>query len=102
MSKRIYPSAAEKQRAYRERLRSNDPAPTPSQPQPKRRSRPERLTALEAAARDLADEYQQWLDGIPENLAGGTMADELRQVVAQLEAVAADLGAIEPPRVGRH
>lgn len=102
MSKRIYQSAAEKQRAYRERLRSQGATPTAPKPvKPQRRSRPERLAAIETAVRDLVDEYQAWLDGIPENLAGGSLADDLRETIRQLETVADDLMAVEPPRVGR-
>lgn len=100
MSKRIHQTSAEKQKAYRDRLRANGPT-LPAAPKPKRQSRPQRLQALEAAVRSLADEYQQWLDGIPENLTGGPLADNLREVVSQLEAVSDDLAAIDPPRVGR-
>ncbi len=99
MSKRIHQTAAEKQKAYRDRLRANGPIlPAPKPAKPKRQSRPKRLEALETAVRALTDEYQQWLDGIPENLAGGTLADDLRETIRQLEAVADNLGVIDPPK----
>ena len=101
MTRRIYANAAEKQRAYRERHRDgHGPAPS-SRPKPRRKSRPERLEYLESEIRTLAEEYQDWLGAMPENLTEGRIAEELQEVIDQLQAIADDLAAIEPPRIGR-
>lgn len=52
-----------------------------------RLSRPARIHDLEAATRELAEEYQAWLDALPENLAEGEMADQLTEIIAQLEEI---------------
>lgn len=33
----------------------------------------------------LRDELQEWLDGMPENLQGGTKADQLQEAIDALE-----------------
>lgn len=68
-----------------------------------RRSRPARIRELEAATRDLIDEYGDWLCALPDNLAMGAMADHLIDTMTQLVNVAETLAciAIDPPRVGR-
>ncbi len=65
-----------------------------------RLSRPARIADLEAATRELADEYQRWLDALPENLADGEAGDHLSAAIEQLEEIADALAAIEPPVVG--
>ena len=40
---------------------------------------------------DLRDELQGWLDSIPENLRGGTKADDLQSAIDDLESVIASL-----------
>ena len=65
-----------------------------------RLSRPARIADLGAAARELADDYQRWLDALPENLAEAGMGDDLSTAIEQLEEIAEALAAIEPPRVG--
>ena len=100
MSHRKYKDAAERQRAYRERLKAGErPTSPPAKPaKPKRQSRPQRLAAIEEAVRDLAGEYQSWLENLPENLTGSALADDLQETVRQLEAIADDLAAVDPPR----
>lgn len=65
-----------------------------------RLSRPARIADLEAAAMELAEEYQRWLDALPENLADGEMGAHLTETIEQLEEIAEALAAISPPRVG--
>jgi hypothetical protein len=103
MSKRIYASAAEKQKAYRERLNSRtEPQRTAfSKPATRRLSRPQRLQRIEDGVRTLAEEYASWLSALPENLAGSAAAEQLEVTIGQLESIADDLAAIEPPRIGR-
>lgn len=102
MSKRIYASAAEKQKAYRERLSAQTEPGTPVlKPATRRLSRPQRLQRIEDSVRTLAEEYTSWLSALPENLAGSQAAEQLELTIGQLEAIADDLAAIEPPRIGR-
>lgn len=61
-------------------------------------SRPVRLVALEQSLRVLMDEYQGWLDSLPESLEGSSQAERLRDTLEQLEAAADLLSGIEPPR----
>lgn len=100
MSKRLYHSAAEKQRAYRERLRQSPPPAMPK-PKPRRRTRPQRLLDLESATRELAEEYQDWLDAMPQSLSESNLAGELQEVIDQLQDIADELAAIEAPRIGK-
>jgi len=71
--------------------------PTPSR---RRLSRPARIADLEEATRELAGEYQAWLDELPENLAEAEIADQLTETIEQLEAIADGFGAVVPPTVG--
>jgi hypothetical protein len=99
MSRKLYSSDAERQKAYRERKRL--PVLPRQKPPPPRPSRPARLRLLAAEVDALRGEYQRWLDRIPPNLAEGTAAMQLQEVVAQLEEVGALLDAVAPPAVGR-
>lgn len=65
-----------------------------------RLSRPARIHDLEAATRELADEYQSWLDALPENLAEAEIAGELSATIEQLEEIADGFAAIDPPVIG--
>lgn len=65
-----------------------------------RLSRPARIHDLEAATRELAVEYQGWLDALPENMAEGEMADNLYQTIEQLEEIAEAFTSIDPPVIG--
>ena len=56
---------------------------------PKKQSRPERWSAAASDASDalqrlvsLQEEYQEWRDNLPENLASGTLAEKLDEVCA--------------------
>jgi len=56
------------------------------------------LAALLKEASNLADEYQDWLDRLPENLAESTQAEMLAAAAEQLQAVVDLLEQIELPR----
>lgn len=102
MKARTYENDAARQRAYRERLRVQRAAPPPKPTKaPPRSSRPARILALAMLATDLADEYGTWLAAIPENLSGGSLAEELETAISQLGEVVEILESIEPPRIGR-
>jgi hypothetical protein len=98
--KRLFENHAERQRAYRdrlaERLNGQNPAPTPKV----RRSpsRPARVAALIAEVERLKQEYERWLESLPEPLQEGDQADRLRDTVEQLEAIGELLSDLDPPR----
>jgi hypothetical protein len=60
-----------------------------------RRSRPERWRDAVAELRELQDDYQTWLDALPENLVDSRTADALRAIC---ELDLSDLEGIESPR----
>ena len=94
---RQHASAAERQRAYRQRLAYRRPEATPP-PRPRPPSRPRRLAALSAGVQQLRDEYQEWLSSLPESLEDSRQAQVLAEAVEQLEAVVDLLSEIQPPR----
>lgn len=63
-------------------------------------SRPARLRTLEKEVRQLALEYQEWVDALPDNLAESAMAGKLEETIEALESIADDLWAIDPPCIG--
>ena len=102
MSPRMYENGADKQRAYRDRLRERGlvvAGPRPANPKPP--SRPARLVAIETELRALAAEYQRWQDTLPANLAESQQAEQLAEITETLEAIADDVADLEPPRIGR-
>jgi len=102
MNGRMYASAAEKQKAYRDRLRAGGLVlAAPRQAEPKRPSRPARLAAIEAALRELAVEYSTWLEAMPGNLAESPLAEQLSEMTESLDAIADEVSELDPPRIGR-
>ncbi len=94
---RKYSSPAQRQQAYRARQQADHQAPPPRR-LPKPRSRAVRLLAGEDELRDLAEGYLTWRDAMPENLSTSQLADDLEQLVEQLENLADEVGALDPPR----
>ena len=97
--RRKYATAADRQRAYRERKQHPQPA-APASPSPRRRtlSRPQRLAQVIEELLDLAAEYQDWRDRMPENLSSSALAEQLDLAIDQLESLAADVEAVDLPR----
>ena len=97
--RRKYATAADRQRAYRERKQHPQPA-VPASPSPRRRtlSRPRRLALVIEELLDLAAEYQDWRDRMPENLSSSALAEQLELAIDQLESLAADAEAVDLPR----
>jgi hypothetical protein len=60
-----------------------------------RRSRPQRWHDAVAELLDLQNDYQAWLDAVPESLADSATADALR-VICDLDLT--ELANVEPPR----
>lgn len=87
-------SNAERQRRYRARRQTRQPPPQARRPR-ERHSRPQRWQAAVRTLRDLQDEYQQWLDNLPDSLRKSALADKL---VAICELDLDDLESVDPPR----
>jgi hypothetical protein len=116
-------SNAERQRAYRERLRSAglrqtwvpdpdraasapdaEPGDDDDEPEARssRRSRPRRWAAAveavwEAAAdlMELREEYEHWRDNLPDNQRDGILAEKLETTITAAEAFEAALDELE-------
>ena len=85
---------AQRQRRYRERHKARQPQLHYQRPQD-RRSRPQRWQDAVRTLLDLQDEYQAWLDNLPDNLAESVLAHKL-EAICMLDLGA--LESIEPPR----
>ena len=101
---RFYESAAERQKAYRERLaaalKSGMPtAPTPP-PQPKRRppTRPARLEQCISVLQDMTADYEGWLEATPETLQETPLAEKLAEAIQQLQDAIDLLNEIDLPK----
>ena len=84
---------AERQKRYRERRKEQQPVVRYRRPKD-RRSRPQRWAAALDELRQLQEEYQAWLENLPENLEG-SLLDEKLQAVCELDIDELD---IELPR----
>jgi len=98
---RVYASSAERQKAYRERLKCV--RVTGQQQKLEIRilrplSRPKRLTALLKETEDLLSGYTDWLEALPESLQEGGTAERLQETIDSLEQVVELLSGIEAPR----
>ena len=71
--------------------RPNVPLPNPLD----RRSRLQRWRDVVAELQDLQDEYQAWLDALPQNMADSATAEALRTIC---DLVLSELEGIVPPR----
>lgn len=67
----------------------------PEPPAPKRSSRAHRWQEAVDTLRTLKDEYEQWLENMPENLQDSTTADMLREIC---ELPLDELEAVEHPQ----
>ena len=98
---KLYASDAERQRAYRARLKVSHitAASTTVKKRPRRPpSRPRRLAALQEAAEDLQNEYQTWLDSVPDSLQDSSQATRLTETIESLGEVVDLLSQLDPPR----
>ena len=84
---------AERQKRYRERRKEQQPLVRYRRPKDRRR-RPQRWAAALDELRQLQEEYQAWLESLPENLEG-SLLDEKLQAVCELDIDELD---IELPR----
>ena len=100
MQPKIHQSAADKQRAYRQRIQARLAGVCTAVParKPKKVARPERLALAIAEIQALTEGYQDWLDAMPENLTESELADRLRETVDLLEQATEVLEQVDPPR----
>jgi hypothetical protein len=99
--RRAYVSNAERQKAYRERLKCSQNSDQQQKPETRilrPLSRPKRLTALLKEAEDLLSGYTDWLKALPESLQEGGTAERLQETIDSLEQVVELLSDIEAPR----
>ncbi len=85
---RLHASAADRQRAYRQRVAERWSGPPAVQPLSDKRkrspSRPARLSQLLRDVQALAAEYEDWLTALPEPLQNSSVADKLSETIEQL------------------
>lgn len=93
---RQYATAAERQRAYIERLKSGSPA-APKRPA-RKLSRPKRIEALRAEAEDLLESYEGWMEALPESLQDSEQGQRLQETIDALQQVTELLSGLEAPR----
>lgn len=102
MSLKKFESTAERQRAYRQRLKMKlaglPSAPLPPPTTARKRSRPQRLATALAELQALSGEYQAWLNKLPENLSDSALAEQLQEAIDELDAAADTLEALDLPR----
>ncbi len=100
MSHRKYPNRAERQRAYRKRLREKLAGLRPVNPLPKERkkTRPQRLQEVCHSLQTLLQEYQHWLDTIPENLSESPIVSQLQETIEQMQDILELLQSLDLPR----
>ena len=72
-------SHADRQRRYRERRKAQQPLVHYRRPRD-RRSRPQRWRDAVETLRELQEEYQEWLDNLPESLQSTALAEKLDEV----------------------
>ena len=85
---------AERQRRYRAR-RKTQPPQAQYRKTPDRRSRPQRWQAAVRTLLDLQEEYQAWLDNLPEAFQESALAQKL-EAICELDLD--ELASVEPPR----
>ena len=84
---------AQRQRRYRERRKAQQPRLHYRRPQD-RSSRPQLWQDAVRSLVDLQDEYQGWLDNLPDSLGESALAHKL-QAICALDL--AELDSVEPP-----
>lgn len=99
--KPLYSTAADRQKAYRERLASRlaTQLERPPKAAAKKRkvSRPARLKAIIDATQTLLDEYENWRDSLPESLTESDQGEALNETIDLLEQIVELLDQVQPP-----
>jgi transposase len=95
---RVFISNAERQKAYRDRLKGSHERPKLPVRTARPLSRPKRMEALQKEAEDLLSSYTAWLDSLPESLQASEQAEKLKETIDSLEQVADLLSGIDAPK----
>ena len=95
---RIYASAADRQKAYRDRTATCQPISPKPTPTGRRPSRPARLRALITDILALRTEYEAWRDRLPDFREGSDEETRVTETIDLLDQAADILSEIEPPR----
>jgi hypothetical protein len=93
---RVYEDAAQRQRAYRERLRegSENPKHRPKRP----RSRPEQLNEAIRILKALQTGYERWRDRLPDFLEGSEQETKVSETIEELSEAIERLCDLELPK----
>jgi hypothetical protein len=101
MTQKKYANAADRQRAHRQRVKERlaglQPVVLPPKP-PQKLTRPKRLAVVEAELQTLINEYEAWLDAMPDNQSESELAGQLQETIEQLQEAHDVVTSIEPPR----
>jgi hypothetical protein len=89
-------SDAERARSYRERRKAEVPSVRYRRPAD-RRSRPQRWVDAVQTLADVLDDYEQWRDSLPPQLAESRTAERIEEVL-QLRDLVDQLQAAELPK----
>lgn len=100
MRPKIHASDAEKQRAYRQRLKERLAGLRPAVPPPlgRKPTRPKRLAAILGDLRAMAGEYTAWLAALPPSLSESDLAEQLHETIEQFDEVIEQLEQVRLPR----
>jgi len=101
MTQKQYANAAERQRAHRQRVQARLAGLLPVTPPPKpprKLTRPKRLALMEGELQALSQEYEAWLNAMPDNLRESELAVQLQETIDQLQEALDAVTSIDPPR----
>lgn len=91
---KVYTTAAERQQAYRQRLKEKSP---PVSKEGRKSSRPQRFQKAVRELEMLGQEYETWLESLPENLSQSQLAEQLQEAIEQLQEVVGILDTLQLP-----
>lgn len=95
---KLYETPAQRQQAYRRRIQDKLAGLIPLSKPSRKKTRPQRVKSFLAELELLADEYQHWLDSLPENLTQSQLACQLEETIESLQELATQLEQIDLPR----
>lgn len=95
---KLYSSAAQRQQAYRHRLKLRLAGVHTPAPKTSKKTRPQRLASLIANLDGLTLEYQHWLESMPDNLSESQLAFELEETIEALQDISEQLQDLNLPK----
>ena len=94
---RVYEDAAQRQRAYRERLRERSETPK-QQPTKRRSSRPKQLEEAIGILKALQAGYEEWRERLPDFLEGSEQETRVSEAIEGLTEAIDRLCDLELPK----